>query len=321
MNKLVSVATIVAIPAMAATSLRDPISRFGAFQVLPDAPFPSQAAGLSWASEGHAQILAGTGGMYGMSVTAPHLRVSYATSDLELFDAQTKSRTTDLRRSEFDLGTGIAMSQMGIGGKSFDVAVGADLVRVKSRDIMWGLPGRKASWFEPSVQARFGSNRISASFERLLELERDSAFPLDAVTKIGFGAVRADGLQWGVGVSVPMNDDREFGLQVGAEKNFSQALSFRLQGSTLYHKAPSTVAADSGKRLWIQSGLGMAVGTTLRFRPWLADRDPIWLKGLVDPGRGDGWARYLYDWEIGALVQLDALASKSSATVTIGRWF
>jgi len=320
MNKSSFVALAAAIPAMAATSLREPVSRFGAFQVLPDAPYPSQSAGLSWASEGHAQFLAGTGSMYGMAVTAPHLRVSYASSDLELFDAQTKSRTTDLRRSEFDLGTGIALSQMGLGGGRFDLAVGGDLVRVKSRDIMWGLPSRKASWFEPSVQVRFGSNRLSASVERLVELERDSAYPRDAVTKIGFGAVRADGLQWGIGASVPLNDDREFGLQVGAEKNFSQALSFRLQGSTLYHKAPSTVAADSGKRLWIQSGLGLAVGTTLRFRPWLVDRDPAWLQGLVDPG-GEGWARYIYDWEVGAMIQLDALASKSSATVTIGRWF
>lgn len=321
MKNIALAALALSIPAMAATSLREPVSGFGAFEALPEAPYPSLAAGLSWASEGHVQILAGTDPRYALAVTAPHLRVAFANADLSLVDPQTGDHKLSRRRSEFDLGTGIAISQLGLGMGAFDIAFGGDLVRIKERDLDRFVPSQKASWFEPSVQVRTGSTRITASLERFVELERDSLYSKDAVAKLGYGAVRSDGLQWGLGVAVPLNDDREFGLQVGAEKNFSQALSFRLQGSTLYHKATSALAADSGQRKWIRSGLGLAVGTTLRFRPWLADRDPAWIQNVVDPFRGDAWARYVYDWEIGAMVQLDALGSKSSAAVTIGRWF
>lgn len=321
MKRLFATACAAAIPVFAGTSLREPVSGLAAFQVLPVSAFPSQSAGLCWASEGHAQLMAGSGSMYALAVTAPHLRISYAGDDLDLRDPQTGYTISDLRRSEFNLGTGIAISQLGLAMGGFDLAIGGDLVRAKSRDLDASLPSRLSSWVDPSFQMRWGAARISASLKRVIPLETDSGIYRDPVVDVGFGAVRENGLQWGVGTTIPLADDREFGLQVGAEKTFSQALSFRVEGTTLYRKSYSKLVADSGQRKWIRSGLGLAVGTTLRFRPWLSDRDPSWIQPVVDPFQGTALGHFLYDWEIGAVIELDALSGKSTAGVTVGRWF
>ncbi len=326
MKCLIAVALFATIPGLAATSLREPVSGLAGFQVLPISPLPSQAAELSWACEGHVQALAGSGSMYALAVTAPHLLVSYAGSELDLRDPQTGFTVANLRRSEFDLGTGIALSQLGLGIGSFDLAIGGDLVRSKALDLDSGFPSRLSSWVDPSIQLRLGANRISAQLRRVISLERDSGITSDPILDVGFGSVRENGLQWGIGASIPLEGDREFGLQVGAEKTFSQSLAFRVQGSTLYKKTLSTLPADSvarreGTTQLVRTGLGLAVGTTLRFRPWLSDRDPSWIQPVVDPFQGTGFGHFLYDWEIGAVIQLDALSGSSTAGVTIGRWF
>ncbi len=312
---------LAVVPALAATSLREPVSGFAGFQALPVSPFASHSAVSSWASEGRVALLGGTGAMYGLAVTAPHLRLSYAGSDLDLRDPQTEDPLASLRRSRFEMGTGIALSQMGLDFGAFDLALGADLVRQRARDVDIAGSKRGAVWGDLSTRIKFGGTQISVASSDVFLLDVDSGVYRDPTLDLGVGQVREGGLQWGLGASIPLHEDREFGLRVAAEKTFSQALAFRVQGSTLYRKSASTLAADSGQRKWIRSGLGLAVGTSLRLRPWLADRDPTWIRGVVDPFAGSKTARYLYDWEIGAQVQLDALSGKSTAAVTLGRWF
>lgn len=321
MKRLSTAALIAAIPVCAATSMREPVSGLASFQALPLAPLPAQSAGLSWASEGRVQFIGGSGSMYGVGVCAPHLRVAYSGSDLDLRDPQTEDVLDEMRQSRFELGSGIALSQMGVDFGSVDLALGADLVRSKSRDLDLTQQSRTISWADVSTQLKLGGVRISAGLDRALILDGDSGTYRDPVVDLGFGSVRDDGLQWGLGATIPLHDDREFGMQLGVEKTFSQALSFRVQGSTLYRKSISSIASDSGERKWIRSGLGLAVGTSLRFRPWLADRDPTWIQALIDPFSGGAVARFLYDWEIGAMVQLDALTGTSKAGATVGRWF
>mgnify|MGYP001020544949 CR=1 FL=1 len=321
MNRPIFAAAIAAIPVWAATSMREPVSGLSSFQALPVAPLPAQSAGLAWGSEGRVQFIGGSGGMYGVAVCAPHLRVAYSGSDLNLRDPQTDDIVDRTRQTGFELGSGIALSQIGIGFGEFDLALGADLVRGRARDLDTVSPSRTASWGDVSTQLRWGTVRIEASLRRALMLDADSGTYRDPVVDIGYGSVREDGLQWGLGATVPLHDDREFGLRLGVEKTFSQALSFRVQGSTLYRKSVSSIVADSGERKWIRSGLGLAVGTSLRFRPWLVDRDPTWIQSLIDPLSGGAAARFLYDWELGAMVQLDALTGKSTAGATLGRWF
>ena len=312
---------LAAVPVLAATSLREPVSGFAGFQALPVAPLASHSAASSWVSEGRVAFLGGTGAMYGLAVTAPHLRLAYAGSDLDLRDPQTENPIASFRRSRFEMGTGIALSQLGLDFGPFDLALGADLVRQRVRDVDVAGSKRGAIWSDLSTRARIGAMQVSVATDNVFLLDVDSGVHRDPTLDLGLGQVREGGLQWGLGVSIPLHEDREFGLQVAAEKTFSQALSFRVQGSTLYQKTSSTLAADSGQRKWIRSGLGLAVGTSLRFRPWLADRDPEWIRGVVDPLGGSPKARYVYDWEIGTQVQLDALSGKSTAAVTLGRWF
>lgn len=321
MNRPLAACLLAAVPALAATSLREPVSGFAGFQALPVAPVASHSAVSSWASEGRVAFLGGTGAMYGLAVTAPHLRLSYAGSDLDLRDPQTEDPLASLRRSRFEMGTGIALSQLGLDFGTFDLALGADLVRQRARDVDVAGSKRSAIWSDLSTRVKLGATHVSVATSEVFLLDVDSGVHRDPTLDLGVGQVRAGGLQWGLGASIPLHEDREFGLRVAAEKTFSQALSFRVQGSTLYRKSASTLAADSGQRKWIRSGLGLAVGTSLRFRPWLADRDPTWIRGVVDPLGGGAKARYLYDWEIGAQVQLDALSGKSTAGVTLGRWF
>ena len=71
MNRPLAACLLAAVSALAATSLREPVSGFAGFQALPVAPVASHSAVASWASEGRVALLGGTGAMYGLAVTAP----------------------------------------------------------------------------------------------------------------------------------------------------------------------------------------------------------------------------------------------------------
>lgn len=321
MKRILSLALVAILPGFAATSQREPVSGLVAFDALPQASMPAHAVGLGWVSEGHAQGLVGSGPLYAAAVTAPNFKVSYAKGDLDLRDGQTDHSIAMLRRSQFTLGSGIALSQVGLGLGAFDWGIGADLVRTK----VWDLDGASAesisSWMDVSSEWRWGVHRIDASVDQAAMLESEASVQRDPRLNLGYGQARSDGLQWGGVLTLPIKDDREFGFGLAIEKTFSQSLGFRVQGNTLYKKTVSTLPADDGARKWIRSGLGLAVGTSLRFRPWLSDRDPVWIRKLVDPMDGGGLARYLYDWELGTQIQIDAIGSRTAASATLGRWF
>ena len=128
---------------------------------------------------------------------------------------------------------------------------------------------------------------------------------------------RESALSWGAELGLPTEDGREVTARLALRKGFSDAFAFQSGVSTSYRNREDV---DGAKRFQRQS-LGLQLGTSLRFRPWLEGRDPQWLQGLVDPLHSSAAARYLWDWELSLQTRWEVQDADAKTSVSLSRWF
>jgi hypothetical protein len=302
---------LAAMSAGAVTSYRPDLA-VQAGSVLPEAVHPRDGAALGFLEEGRITGLVGQGGDVAMALSAPHFSVLDEAQDLRLRDPiHPDSVRFSGRIHRLQLATGLALSQLGIHGGDWDLAMGVALVR-QSVEAESGWEGKAPATLEdgvsvePSLAWQQGDWTMGTALRTGQEL----------ALRIGRN-LEPRAMEWGFEVGIPLRTGEEFKASAGVSKTFSQALSFEAQGSTSYRKA---AGADGVSRLQRQS-LGMQLGTSLRLRPWVSGRDPEWIANIIDPFQGTQLARWSYDWGIGVQADWDALAAQARGAVSLTRWF
>jgi hypothetical protein len=280
------------------------------FEVLPGGTHPRDAAMLGMLEEGCASGQLGSRGEGGVAVTAPHFQVlDQRQEEVQRNPASTDSVLWRGKVHRLQLGTGLALSQLGLGGKEWDLAAGV-AVTSQSAEAEKGHAWRQApedgTVIEPSLRLRLGEWQCGTALRNQGELA------------LSVGKVRKEiAMQWGVELGLPTRDGGEVMARTALRKGFSDAFGFSVGGSTSYRKRPDATGKESFQR----QSLGVQVGTSLRFRPWVEDRDPEWLQTLVDPLRGTTVASWLWDWEVGLQTRWDAIDADTRTSVTLSRWF
>ena len=170
----------------------------------------------------------------------------------------------------------------------------------------WTQPPEAGTVIEPSIALRTGDWSWGAALRAEGELS----------LRVGKER-RESALSWGAELGLPTEDGREVTARLALRKGFSDAFAFQSGVSTSYRNREDV---DGAKRFQRQS-LGLQLGTSLRFRPWLEGRDPQWLQGLVDPLHSSAAARYLWDWELSLQTRWEVQDADAKTSVSLSRWF
>lgn len=302
----------------AATSLRAPTSA-QAFDVAPGAPHPVRAADLAWLDGGLASAHLASGPEGGAILSAPNFQVAYGMTRGEEVDPLRPEILIDaMERTRLRLGTGLALSQVGVALEGFDVALGAAFERDAIRFDESDVDGSR-QWVDMSGSARLGNWRLGAELAEAVVVSSDSGLGRDRHLALELGRLHEDGFSWGVGMDLPLEDDGETGLRAGMSRDFRGAMLFQGEIATTYAKSPDP--AGGGDRL-VRRSLDLRLGTRLRFRPWVASDDPEWLRSIVDPRVGGGVDGFiLRGWEVGVSAGWDFVTGNAKPSIEVGKAF
>lgn len=315
---LVNLICAAAAASMAASAPRGPLAGF-AFDMVPGEGHPAQSAELAWLDRGRVSAVASTGPESEAILSAPHFQVVYAHQDRNVVDAFRPEMILDKRRAaSLRLGTGLALSQVGLGGEDLDLAVGAAYQRDRIRHA-WRSPSGSRQWVDLSVAAKVGTWRLGAGLEEFLLIATDSGLPRDRRLELELGRRWNDGLAWGAGLDLPLVDGGEIGLRAGVSREFRQALEFRGALATSYEKG---VDPRDDARRYVRRSLELRLGTRLKFRPWVSADDPAWMRGVVDPAPGLSPGDFLLrGWEVGVSAGWDMVTGKARPALEVSRTF
>jgi hypothetical protein len=271
---------------------------------------PRDAATLGFETEGRVSGQAGTSGEWGMAATTPHFQVLDETQDEVLHDpGTTDSVLWNGTLHRLQLGTGVSLGQLGLVHGDWDLAAGASVVEQTLETVPGSVAAEEpahGTLVEPSLALRLGDWRWTAAWR-----DQDEAVLSVARTRMDID------LDWGAALGIPTVSGGEVTALASLRKGFSDAFAFEVAGSTSYRRRPDEAGGQSFQR----QSLGLQVGTSLRLRPWVAGRDPEWLRSFVDPFQGTALARWSYDWELGVQTRWEAVDADTRTSVTLSRWF
>ena len=315
---LVNLVCAAAAASMAATAPRGPLAGF-AFDMVPGEGHPAQSAELAWLDQGRVSGVASTGPEAEAILSAPHFQVVFGKRDRALVDAFRPDSALDERRATtLRLGTALALSQVGLGGEDLDLAFGAAYQRDRIRHSS-GSPTGSRQWVDLSVAAKAGTWRLAAALEEFLPIAADSGLPEDRRVELELGRKWDDGLAWGAGLDLPLDDGGEIGLRAGVSREFREALEFRGALATSYAKG---VDPRDGGRRYVRRSLELKLGTRLKFRPWVSADDPAWMRGMIDPARGPSSGDFLLrGWEVGVSAGWDMVTGTAKPALELSRSF
>lgn len=315
---LVNLVCAAAAASMAATAPRGPLAGF-AFDMVPGEGHPAQSAELAWLDQGRVSAVASTGPEAEGILSAPHFQVVFAHQERPLVDALHPNRVQDERRStSLRLGTALALSQVGLGGEDLDLALGAAYQRDRIRHASKGPSGSR-QWVDLSAAAKVGTWRIVAALDECLPIAADSGLPDDRRLELELGRRWDDGLAWGAGLDLPLDEGGEFGFRAGVSREFRQALEFRGGLSTTYAE---DFDPRDGARRFVRRSLELKLGTRLKFRPWVSADDPAWMRGVIDPASGFSSEDFLLrGWEVGVSAGWDMVTGKAKPALELSRSF
>lgn len=315
---LVNLVCAAAAASMAATAPRGPLAGF-AFDMVPGEGHPAQSAELAWLDQGRVSAVASTGPEAEGILSAPHFQVVFAHQERPLVDAFRPDSLLDERRSTtLRLGTALALSQVGLGGENLDLALGAAYQRDRIRHASQAPSGSR-QWVDLSVAAKVGTWRFVAALEEFLPIAVDSGLPVDRRLELELGRRWNDGLAWGAGLDLPLDEGGEIGLRAGVSREFRQALEFRGGLATSYAK---DVDPRDDARRFVRRSLELKLGTRLKFRPWVSADDPAWMRGVIDPTRGSSNGDFLLrGWEVGVSAGWDMVTGKAKPALELSRSF
>ena len=301
----------------AATTLRAPTA-IQPFQALPGPDHTVRPTDLAWLDNGKVNIAVGSSSEVEAAITAPHFQVAYGQRTLEIDDPETGFygyRRTD---RPLHLSTAIALSQVGLGGDFFDLALGASFERDKRRfdtiTTETGSAGIRQS-ADLSAAIRLGAWRATGSILDAVDIQSDAGTTSDPRMAFDLGRLEDGAPQFGARFEFPLRIGGEAGLRLGVGREFRQALHFSAEIGTTYREQTDTTAHD---RSWMRRSLEASIGTSLRFRPRQTS-DPDWIQVLVDPFGGSS-GRILRDMQIGVQGTWD-LVHAGRGALTLGRDF
>ena len=294
----------------------------GMFDVVSSSTHPSAAAELAWLEGGLASGFVSTRPEGEGVVSAPHFQVLYGRMRVEpTAPFQTDSIVDRLDRTTLRLGTGMALSQLGLASPnpgSFDLALGAAFERTDLESYWYALDGGR-QWLDVSVAARMGGWRAAVVLAEALEISSDSGFEGDRHLEVDLGRDHGDGLSWGCGFDLPLEKDGTAGLRLGLSRVFRDALVFQGEMATAYADETN---AETGKREFVRRSLDLRLGTRLRFRPWGIDEGDSWMRRIVDPKILPGPDGFLLrGWEVGLSAGWDVVSKSAHPAFEIARSF
>ena len=286
------------------------------FSVLPGSEHLGAAAELGFVDQARVSLWAGSESELGARVVAPWFEVFQGSRQIERRDPLQTDRVLPLEEHrDLRLATALSASLLGLGSERRDVALGASFGH-RTQTVV-GIPGESdRSWLDLSAALRWEAWRVRASVHEALVLQGSGLDP-----RLGFGLGRAleTGLAVGAELVAPLESGGLWGLQLGGEKILREAVVFRGQLGTQYGKSlglDSTAGA-----VFQRQALTLALGTGLRFRPWRPSVDPLWVKALVQPFGEAPISAWLYDFELGVQVEMDAISGQARSQLMVSRTF
>jgi hypothetical protein len=245
--------------------------------------------------------------------------VVYGQRTLEIDDPETGYYGYKRTDRPLHLSTAIALSQVGLGGDVFDLALGAAFVRDKRRfDTITELTGsagiRQSADFSAAI--RLGAWRATGSVLDAIDVQSDDGTTSDPRMAFDLGRLEQDAPQFGARFEFPLRIGGEAGLRLAVGREFRQALHFAAELGTTYREQTDSVTHE---RSAMRRSLEATIGTSLRFRP-RQPSDPDWIQVLVDPFGGSS-SRVLRDVQIGVQGTWDLVQGAGRGAVTLGRDF
>lgn len=288
------------------------------FDAAPGASHPGLASELAWLDGAKVTGALSSAPEYVGALSAPNFQVVFGRATNSITDPfDTRSEIEEVDALRLRLGTGLALSQVGLAGGAFDASLGVAYDRDRIRLDRAGLDGSR-QWLDLSASARAGTWRIGAALAEAVVLESDSGLPEDPRLETRLGRVLADGTSWGTGLEVPLRGEGETGLRVGVGRAFREAVEFQGELATTYARVANPVL---GRKEWVRRSLELRLGTRLRFRPWVSLDDPSWLRPVVDPLGASREGFLLRGWELGVSASWDLVGGKARPAVELSRSF
>lgn len=289
------------------------------FDAAPGASHPGLASDLAWLDGAKITGAISSAPEHVGVLSAPNFQVFFgrvASSVADPFDADRE--IDEMETLRLRLGTGLALSQVGLAGGGFDAALGVAYERDRIRLDEADVDGSR-QWVDLSASVRAGSWRFGAGLAEAAVLDADSGLPDDPRLEARLGRVLADGTSWGTGLEIPLRPDGETGLRVGLGRAFRDAVEFQGELATSYARLENPL---HGGKEWVRRSLELRLGTKLRFRPWVPLDDPSWLRPVVDPLGGVAQEGFLLrGWELGVSASWDLVGGKARPAVELSRSF
>jgi|GEM_PF-2236582 len=290
-------------------------------EALPEASHPSFAADLGSLQEGRISLGFMQSDLGHLSLSLPGFQVISANTR---WDAQDDTLAYEMAPKQkkyfFDSITGEAETRY---RGYFMVAGGVSMSTLFPHNRDWdlglGLSTEMQQLFDENEKTELWYRRdIGASIQmRWKSLSAAAAWTQNEYRyRVGY----VEPMDWQLGLSVFQKPElnKGIGFQLSGEKNFYQSLK------VLVGLNQQVIELQDEENVsYIQTiEQQLLMGFSLRFRPWRATVDPLWIDRFVSPfGDVHTLTRYLYDWEVSTQMVVSLKGNGVSPVLTISRWF